>query len=119
MKTIKNVIFLKDSTMLNGYVRVESFTLESDYGSIVFKKSQLSTIEYRSTSANGKDKITTSEGSTLIGNLLPVLIPIEIDGATINIPKSDISYMVLFVGRGGRISSQSKGMLKRIGVEAI
>lgn len=116
MITIKNVVILNDSTMLNGYVKVESFTLESAYGSIELKKSQVSSIEYRSTSASGKDRVTTSEGSTLVGDLLPALLPIEITGATISIPKSDISYVVLFVGRGGRLSSQSKGTLKRIGL---
>jgi hypothetical protein len=115
MKTVKNVVILKDSTLLNGYVMVKIFTLKSDYGSIDLKKSQVSAVEYRSASAGGKDKVNTSEGSTLFGDLLPVMIPVEIDGATISIPKSDISYMVLFVGRGGRLSSQSKETLKRIG----
>ena len=29
MKTVKNVVILKDSTLLNGYVMVKTFTLNS------------------------------------------------------------------------------------------
>ena len=93
MKTVNNVVILKDSTLLNGYVMVKTFTLKSDYGSIDLKKSQVSAVEYRSASAGGKDKVNTSEGSTLFGDLLPVMIPVEIDGATLSTSVHKFGYV--------------------------
>ncbi len=116
MSNLKNVVILNDSTMLHGYVRVKMFTLKTAYGSVNLKSSQISSIEYRSKSSNGKDMVSTSEGSTLFGDLLPAVLAVEVEGETLNIPKSDIHFVVLFIGRGEKISLKSKNALKKVGL---
>lgn len=113
MSNLMNIVILNNSTMLHGYVKTEVFSLKSTYGEIKLNASQISYIEYRSRYANGKDMVTTIDGSTLVGDLLPTVIPVEVEGQTLNIPKSDIHFIVLFIGRGEALSSKTKGMLKK------
>jgi hypothetical protein len=112
---VKNTVILNDSTALEGNVITETFTLKSAYGPIKLDRSQISNIEYRSAYYAGKDMVLTSDRTTLVGELLPDVISIEISGQTLQIPKADIHFIVLFVGPIGNVSSKTKKLLAKAG----
>ncbi len=109
---MSNVVVLVDSTFIRAEVKVETFIVKTSFGDLKFDHSDVSYIEYQSTANGGKDELFASDGSSYYGAVLPEIITMEIDSQEIEIPKSDIKYIVLFTGRSGNISDETKEKLR-------
>lgn len=112
---MSNVIILNDSTMFQGTVNVSTFIIKTSFGDLKFDISQIWYIDYRSTHYNGNDALFTSNGSDFNGEVLPEIIPIDINGQTIDFPKSDINFLMLSGSRTGAVSDETKAKLRQIG----
>lgn len=108
---MSSVVILNDSTMFRGTVEVTTFIVKTSFGDLNFDVSQIWYIDYKSTHYNGKDALFTSDGSAFDGEVLPDIIPIEINGQVIEFPKSDINFLMLSGSRAGAISEETKSKL--------
>jgi hypothetical protein len=116
LRTIGDLIILKDGTSINGEVLTSKFVLKLKFGTLRLTKSDILSIEYKNPPFIDVDEVRVSAGTRLHGDLLPEVIQVRIEDTSqiFSIPKSDIHSIVLFTGRSRRLSSATRRTLKAV-----
>ena len=94
---IHDLLVLKNSESMNGNVKVDVFTLKTQYGDLKLKKSDILSVDFKKPPNRMQDEVQVSAGSRLYGDLQPTPIPFDFEesGQILNVPKADILTMTL------------------------
>ena len=101
LRTIRELVILKDGTSLSGTVLTSKFVLKMKFGTLKLAKSDILSIEYKNPPFIEFDEVRVSAGSRLHGELSPGVIQVRFENTSqiFSIPKADIHSIVLFTGR--------------------
>jgi hypothetical protein len=112
---IADFVMLKNGQSINGIVDVAVFTIETAYGKLKFKKTEIHTIHYKNPPHFLSDEIQVSAGTRLEGNVLPDVVPIRVEGQQlIRVPKKDLHTLVFFMSNTRSISNKTRKLLAMI-----
>jgi hypothetical protein len=114
-KEIQDIVVLKNLSRINGEVLVKKFILKLDVGTLELKKEDILSIEYKNPPHTKTDDVKVRGGTHLHGDLSPSVIPVRFGSTNqvLNIPKTDIHTIILFIGRG-RVSAATRKLLKSV-----
>ncbi len=113
LRTIGELIVLKNGTTINGKVLTSRFVLKLKFGTLKLAKSDILSIEYKNPPFINVDEVRVSAGTRLNGDLSPPIIKVRFEDTAqvFDIPKADIHSIVLFTGRSRKLSPATRKAL--------
>jgi hypothetical protein len=91
----RDIAIGRKGDQLTGECLTETFTMETSFGQLTFKKKEIRRIELRSPNGLRHDEITRKNGDRSVGRLLTATVVFKSDDVTHDIPTTALIALLL------------------------